>query len=416
MDFIALDVETANSDLASICSVGLVHFRDGALLKAFSFLIDPEDSFDPVNISIHGIEPEHVLGKPTMREIFPMISSTLSSFVVAHHTPFDRVAFARAASKYGFEEFQFNWLDTARVARRAWERFSYAGYGLENLAREFNIEFRHHDACEDARAAGLILLRAMSETRMSLDQWLERAYLPLRDNPTNRMERSGNPDGPLAGETVVFTGQLSISRSDAADIAAAAGMDIADRVTKQTSVVVVGDQDVRRLGGHEKSAKHRRAEQLISEGEALRIIGESDFKVLVSIGLVQPPYPEKANSCLWARHDNRNEQEIIAVTQTPEASQISLLVDDVTVAKREGRFDDACKLLATEIERQEAESRRIGLGVAPWYYEQLAIIYRKQGRHADELAVLERYDRQIKAPGMTPAVLKARLEKVRPNN
>lgn len=29
MDFVALDVETANADLASICAIGLVHFKAG---------------------------------------------------------------------------------------------------------------------------------------------------------------------------------------------------------------------------------------------------------------------------------------------------------------------------------------------------------------------------------------------------
>ncbi len=192
MDFIALDIETANSDLASICSVGLVHFRNGEPFKTFSFLVDPEDSFDFMNISIHGIEPDDVAGKSTMREIFPMISSTLSSFVIAHHTAFDRVAFARAAAKYGFPELQFNWLDTARVARRAWERFAYGGYGLENLAREFDIDFRHHEAAEDARAAGLILLQAMAETGLTIEEWFERAIAASGEtNHTRHRRQSG---------------------------------------------------------------------------------------------------------------------------------------------------------------------------------------------------------------------------------
>jgi DNA polymerase-3 subunit epsilon len=71
MEFIAIDVETANADLASICAVGLVHFKDERVFRDLSFLIDPEDEFDGMNISIHGIEPEHVKGKPTMREVFP---------------------------------------------------------------------------------------------------------------------------------------------------------------------------------------------------------------------------------------------------------------------------------------------------------------------------------------------------------
>jgi DNA polymerase III epsilon subunit-like protein len=42
-DFIALDVETANADLGDICSIGLVHFRSGAVFKLLAILVDPED-------------------------------------------------------------------------------------------------------------------------------------------------------------------------------------------------------------------------------------------------------------------------------------------------------------------------------------------------------------------------------------
>jgi DNA polymerase-3 subunit epsilon len=45
---------------------------------------------------------------------------------------------------------------------------------------------------------------------------------------------------------------------------------------------VVGDQDIRRLAGHEKSSKHRKAEELIRQGQRIRIVGESDFKSIVA--------------------------------------------------------------------------------------------------------------------------------------
>jgi hypothetical protein len=88
-------------------------------------------------------------------------------------------------------------------------------------------------------------------------------------------------------------------------------------------------------------------------------------------------------------------------------------VQRVRELKRQGRLEEAEVLLLETIEATEAESRRMGFGVAPWYYWQLAIVYRKQKRLDDELALLERYDRQIKAPGSRPAKLRERLEKVR---
>ena len=42
-------------------------------------------------------------------------------------------------------------------------------------------------------------------------------------------------------------------------------------------MLVVGDQDIEKLAGHDKSSKHRKAEQLIAKGQLIRIVGEADF-------------------------------------------------------------------------------------------------------------------------------------------
>ncbi len=67
MDFVALDFETANADLSSICQVGLVTFRNGEPAETFSTLVDPEDYFDYINISIHGIDDIKVRGRPSSK-------------------------------------------------------------------------------------------------------------------------------------------------------------------------------------------------------------------------------------------------------------------------------------------------------------------------------------------------------------
>jgi DNA polymerase III subunit epsilon len=281
-DFIALDVETANADFASICSIGLVHFRSGVAFKSVTILVDPEDVFDPINISIHGIRPEHVIGKPTMAQVFPVISNSLSNVVVIHHSPFDKTALARAATKYGTSALPCSWLDTLRVARRAWPELDDGyGYGLARLASEFNIPFQHHNAAEDARAAGLVMLRAISDTGYGLEDWLARVELTISGQIPGRFAQAGEPSGPLAGETIVFTGKLEISRGVAAEAAAKAGCNVANSVNKRTTILVVGDQDLRRTKGQDKSSKHRKVEDLITQGTAIRIIGESDFMLMV---------------------------------------------------------------------------------------------------------------------------------------
>lgn len=282
-DFIALDVETANADSASICSIGLAHFKSGKVFKSLTILVDPEDEFDPINISIHGITPEMAIGKPTMAQVFPVIAPFFTDVVVVHHSPFDKTAIKRAAAKYGTATLDCIWLDTLRVARRAWPWFSEdgKGYGLARLADEFSIEFRHHDAAEDARAAGLVLLKAEAHSGLGIIDWLKRVEQPVVPK-SGSLAQHGDPTGPLAGDVIVFTGQLEMTREHAASLAAKAGCEVVDGVNKRATLLVVGEQDLRATKGQEKSAKHRKAEKLISEGQNLRIVGEDDFLRMVS--------------------------------------------------------------------------------------------------------------------------------------
>lgn len=285
--FFALDVETANANVASICQIGLVEFDDEQVVSSWGTLVNPKTYFDPINISIHGITPEAVASAPVFADVYPHLLEKTAGKVVVTHTSFDQASLRRAHLANDLAEITCTWLDSARVARRQWEQFRQSGYGLSNLAEFFEINYKAHDAVEDARAAGELLVRAMQESSQSIDEWLERAY--QRITPSGGFTREGNPDGPLYGETVVFTGALSMVRSKAVELAAQAGCGVADSVNKKVTLLVVGDQDIRHLAGQEKSSKHRRAEELIGQGQSIRILGESDFCAVIGVEYVPAP-------------------------------------------------------------------------------------------------------------------------------
>ena len=129
----------------------------------------------------------------------------------------------------------------------------------------------------------MILLRAIDHTGTNLDEWVVRAYQPITTTAKPSISREGNPLGALAGEVIVFTGALSIPRRQAAELAANAGCNVASGVNKKSTLLIVGDQDISRLSGHSKSSKHRKAESLISKGQNIRILGESDFLRLLDV-------------------------------------------------------------------------------------------------------------------------------------
>ena len=71
--FLALDVETSNSDRSSICQVGWVLFENGNIISEFSSLVNPHSAFLPRNIQVHGIQPHHVANAPSFAEIYPKL-------------------------------------------------------------------------------------------------------------------------------------------------------------------------------------------------------------------------------------------------------------------------------------------------------------------------------------------------------
>lgn len=90
-------------------------------------------------------------------------------------------------------------------------------------------------------------------------------------------------------------------------------------------------------------------------------------------------------------------------------------VDDVKALRRSGQDVDAEMLLKELVAATEEEARAQGRGwgVAPWYYEQLAIIYRARKEYQSEVETLQRFAEQTHANGVMPPTLLKRLTAAR---
>nr|WP_286087011.1 BRCT domain-containing protein [Halomonas sp. S3-1-1] len=120
----------------------------------------------------------------------------------------------------------------------------------------------------------------MQASGLGVTDWVKRVTAPI--HPGEGYERhvstyEVDAEGALYGEGIVFTGALSMTREQAREAAAKLGCTPLNGVSKKTTILVVGDQDLKRLAGSDISSKHRKAEELIAKGQVIRIIGESDF-------------------------------------------------------------------------------------------------------------------------------------------
>lgn len=261
-DFVVVDVETACARVSSICQIGIVGFRDGVESFAYETLVDPRDEFSPFNTRIHGISCDHVAGKPSFAHIHATVDAHLSGRVTVAHSYFDKGALAAACRLHERSAIETTWLDSVRVAKRAWPELP--SHRLNVLAKYLGVRHRHHDALSDARAAGMVIVRAIEHTGIGLAGWL--TPTPGRNAPPKPAAT-----GPLKGERVVILG--GGRASPLTYWLAERGARIGASVGVSTTMLVVDDDQPFGRFAH-ASAPYRRAEALRRDGVTLRIVPE----------------------------------------------------------------------------------------------------------------------------------------------
>ena len=285
MKFAALDIETANSDVSSICSMGIAIFDQTGVIYEWYSLINSGTHFDGINISIHGIEPDDVINAPRLRDVAIRIWRSLDGAVVVTHTHFDRTSIKKVSQNLGIEAPNCQWLDSSTVARRTWPSIGDRGYGLKDVCKIIGYKFDHHHALEDAKAAGQIIIAAMKLSGRSLGDIVRLASKQSNrgsENYKSRVSQAGNSSGEWAEETIVFTGDLRMLRNEAANLAASIGFNVSDSVTRKTTFLVVGGVNSADDFSGVSSSKIKKAELLLAAGQKINIITETEFREILA--------------------------------------------------------------------------------------------------------------------------------------
>jgi len=265
VDFVAVDVETACGRVSSICQIGIVGFRGGDIAFEFETLIDPRDYFSSFNTRIHGITEDHVAGKPCFGDLHQVISGHIGGRVTVAHSYFDKGAISAACRVHDRSMIDATWLDSVRVAKRAWPELP--SHRLNIVSKHLGIRLKHHDALSDARAAGLIVVKASEATGIPLQGWLTAPKRALRAAPAPAA------DGPLAGQRVAVLGQPR--HGDIAHRIAAQGGKIMASVGKTTTMLaVVGDEP---FGYIRYDPQFRRALELRDLGSPIEIVSTASL-------------------------------------------------------------------------------------------------------------------------------------------
>ncbi len=182
LDFTAIDFETANSSMASACSVGLVKVRDGQVVDRIGWFIRPpqgHDHFIEWNTRIHGITADMVVDAPSwVEQMADLAAFTGDDLLVAHNAGFDMRVITTASAVTGIPAPLYSYFCSLQIARTTYQLDSYKLPSVA-LAAGFQ-DFPHHDAVADAEACAAIIIHA-AEKHGAIDvpELVERAGVRL---------------------------------------------------------------------------------------------------------------------------------------------------------------------------------------------------------------------------------------------
>lgn len=159
-DFVAIDVETANYEPSSVCSIGCVKVRDGRIVDTFYSLVHPEpDYYIRRFTAIHGLSDDDTYNAPPFDRVWKCVEIWSEGLpYVAHNAAFDHGCISSAAKIYQIEPPE-RFLCTLRSAQSRLTRYECPSKSLPNLCNHLGISFsNHHNALADAEACARITL------------------------------------------------------------------------------------------------------------------------------------------------------------------------------------------------------------------------------------------------------------------
>lgn len=159
-DFIAIDVETANYNPSSICSVGCIKVKNRVIVDKYYSLVHPEpDWYVSRFTAIHGLSDKDTYRSPTFDKVWKEIAEWSENLpFVAHNASFDWKCICEAARIYQLE-LPERFHCTLSTARRKISRWECPSKSLPNLCEYFGIEFTdHHNALADAEGCARLAI------------------------------------------------------------------------------------------------------------------------------------------------------------------------------------------------------------------------------------------------------------------
>lgn len=291
--YVILDTETTGLNPSSdkIIQLSAIKYDpSGTPVDFYNTYLNPGRPIPAGASRVNGITDDMVSNAPKAEEVRQAFLTFLGELlIVGYNVNFDlRFLY----STFGDVFDGWGYVDALSIARASlWT----SDYKLETVASciGFQPTSSFHDSFTDCEAVAAVL----QELGADLDNWNKEFHAvkcgemyPSRYGHTVRpcdIERttdlsSIDPKNPFFGKTVVFTGDLRMSRAEAMQAAINLGASVKTSVSRKTDYLIVGKQDLNLVGEDGMSTKERKAIGLNEIGFAhIEILCESQFLSII---------------------------------------------------------------------------------------------------------------------------------------
>jgi DNA polymerase-3 subunit epsilon len=256
-NFIAIDFETANQHLSSICQAAAVRVENGQITECKEWYIQPKDLlFSPYNTYKHGISANDVKNAPEFCDIWNELKEMLAgNVVVAFNVSFDMHALRNVLQLYQLDLPEFKYYCAEACSKRV---MSVEKYSLINICKQLDIKVENsHNAKYDAIACAEVAIK------LGIDEHYYKVFPDDlgRDHKESDFEIWWKPlrladltgikiydlsetikADTFKGKSIVVTGQFNkITRTQAEMYVSKMGAILSGSICNSTSLVVMGD-------------------------------------------------------------------------------------------------------------------------------------------------------------------------------
>jgi DNA polymerase-3 subunit epsilon len=162
-DFAAIDFETANHNLSSVCSVGVVVVRAGQVTDRIYSLVRPEPEwYWWRHTQIHGLTAADTANAQVFPHVWAEIAPKIAGLpLVAHNSPFDESCLRAVFRVYQMDYPDYEFHCTCRASRKTFGK-TLPDHGLSSVAAHCGYDLsNHHHALADAEACAAIAMKIL---------------------------------------------------------------------------------------------------------------------------------------------------------------------------------------------------------------------------------------------------------------